>query len=81
MKVRDLDKALTLKRRHSDLIRCQTSLNNSHDAYITIRAPRSGPGNDRDELSIEIPIEAAKPFLAKAIKDIEQQLEDLGLEL
>jgi hypothetical protein len=81
MKASDLDKAKELIRRHNDLLYYQSRLPKMHRAYITIQAPRSGPGNDRDELTMQVPLDTIEPFIKQAVKDIEKDLEELGVSL
>lgn len=74
--------------RAQSLLRDRCSLNSwlqdrslHYRAVITLHAPRSGPGNDRDSVGIDIPMEEAVKYIQRRYDEIGEELRSLGVEL
>lgn len=76
----DLEKVTKLLSRRADLGYYLNSRINSH-AHVTIYQNRSGPGNDRNYISIEIPLSDALNYLISNLKKIEEEIRSLGIEI
>lgn len=75
--------AETLLRKRDDLNYTIGALRSgkAHRAYVHVTFPRAGPGNDRDERSVEIPFEAAVPLFQAALDEVDQDLAALSAEI
>lgn len=78
----ELTKAQDLLRRRADITRYVNDREDQFaDASVSLYRRRSGPGNDRDYLSVNIPIADAKAYLSVRLREIEDELKAMGVEL
>ena len=76
-----IEAAQKLLRRREDLRYAINARSQMHRAYVTVNFPRNGPGNDRDERTVEISIDEAIPHLRAALEALDHELAALGVEM